>query len=174
MRNKILIILILVIATAFFNSLPTVKAVTKTITLYPVADTFVFEMYPNNNYGNYQDMIVGIHENGNRYRILIKFSLSGIPSNAQIVSAKLIVTLRSLHFFDVGGTTLKKIYVRRLTSSWSENTATWNNQPSHQIASGPPYFEVSHTDSAGKKYEVYVTDLLKTGLKAHIQTTALS
>ncbi len=161
MRNKILIILILVIATAFFNSLPTVKAVTKTITLYPVADTFVFEMYPNNNYGNYQDMIVGIHENGNRYRILIKFSLSGIPSNAQIVSAKLIVTLRSLHFFDVGGTTLKKIYVRRLTSSWSENTATWNNQPSHQIASGPPYFEVSHTDSAGKKYEVYVTDFVK-------------
>ena len=162
MKNKILIIILFIVLTiALFSSIPTVKCVTKTIAFYPVADTFVFQMYPNNNYGNYQDMIVGIHENGNRYRILIKFGLSGIPSNAQIVSAKLVVTLRSLHFFDVGGTTIKKIYVRRLTSSWSENTATWNNQPSHQIASGPPYFQVSHTDPAGKKYEVDVTDFVK-------------
>ena len=157
MRNKILTILILVLATAFFSSLPTVKAITKTIALYPAADTFVFEMYPDKNYGNYHDMFVGKHLNGNKYKILISFNIV-LPANAQLVSAKLVLTLRGLYYFSDAGTTSKKIYVCRVLESWGEYTATWNNQPSSICYD---YFNVLNTDSAGKKYEVDVTSIVK-------------
>ncbi len=157
MRNRIPLILLLALAIAQISFVPTAKSVTKTVTLSPAADTFVFEMYPDKNYGNYHDMFVGKHLNGNIYNILISFNIV-LPANAQLVSAKLVLTLRGLYYFSDAGTTSKKIYVCRVLESWGEYTVTWNNQPS-SICYG--YFNVLNTDSAGKKYEVDVTSIVK-------------
>ncbi len=65
-------------------------------------------------------------------RSLINFDLSSIPTNAKVLSAEL-----SLYSYDspANGTHSKQsgsnaCVLQRITSSWSESSITWNNQPS--------------------------------------------
>lgn len=94
-------------------------------------DAFVLEKNPNNNYGNYPEFRAsawtynGSHKNA---RSLIECDLSFIPDNADITDAFLHLkghntTTNGPHHGNNAGV------LKRITSSWSENTVTWNTMP---------------------------------------------
>jgi len=98
--------------------------------------------YPteNTNYeGAFQTagfVIPGYQGGINSNRGLIDFDLSDIPSGSTITSAKLnlyalgpgVITTTDLSNGHVGQ---NSSYLRRITSNWNANTATWNNAPSY-------------------------------------------
>ncbi|MDP1726000.1 MAG: DNRLRE domain-containing protein [Bacteroidota bacterium] len=62
-------------------------------------------------------------------RSLIQFDLSGIPLNAVITDAKISFycnTTSSIAQLHSGS---NASYIQRITSSWNEDSVTWNNQP---------------------------------------------
>ncbi|MCB0726396.1 MAG: DNRLRE domain-containing protein [Ignavibacteriae bacterium] len=68
----------------------------------------------------------------NVWRSLFKFNLSEIPPGAQIISAKLSLygnpyPISNTHYG------LNESYLRKVTSDWNQNTATFLNQPSYTI-----------------------------------------
>lgn len=90
--------------------------------------------YNNSNYGNKQDFNAIAWTNGgnqSNVRSLIQFDLSGIPANATITSATLALYFNpsspeGKHFQFLNS---NSSYISRITSTWSENTVTWANQP---------------------------------------------
>ena len=143
-------------------SVPPVPAVVVSKTIYATQDTFVYEGYPDKNYGDWVTIYVGIHTNGNRYRGFIYFPLSAIPSNAVIVSAYLKLTLKTKYYVS----TKQHIWILAVKDSWSESTVTWNNQPSHWSDGPGSYgsygdFWVDAADSAGKVYTVSLKTLVE-------------
>jgi hypothetical protein len=97
-------------------------------------DAEVWNLDPNGNYGNSTFMRANAWTwsgNPGLERSLIQFDLSAIPVNATIVDAKLscfAVDSPSTEFsFPSSGS--NAAYLSRITSSWSESTVTWNNQP---------------------------------------------
>ena len=147
--------LCLLLAFSVLLSIPPVPAITLVKTIYATQDTFVYEGYPDMNYGDWDKIYAGIHSNGNKYRAFIYFPLSGIPTNAVIISAYLKLTLNSKALV----ATQQVIKVYSLTTSWNEGTVTWNNQPSW----GSKYaeFTVKSTDSSGKVYSVSIKTLVE-------------
>ena len=99
-----------------------------TATLYPSADTEIIENIPDTNYGSIDQVVVAGNTAGFAIRILAKFDLSTIPINAAIYSAKL-----RLNYYDyIGADPVGRTYdVHRVTATWEELVATWNNQPAH-------------------------------------------
>lgn len=91
--------------------------------------------YANHNYGTKRDFnAIAWTKSGNTsiVRSLIEFDLSQIPQSAIIHSATL-----SLYFNPTSeeGSHAQFLgcndsYLQRITSSWTESTVTWNNQPS--------------------------------------------
>ncbi len=64
-------------------------------------------------------------------RTFISFPLDSIPAGAEIVSAKLsIYGVASSIFTPQGNSGDNKLYIQRVLQNWSEETITWNNQPS--------------------------------------------
>ena len=91
----------------------------QTVTCPVSSDCWINDYSPNTNL-NYGSLWVGTETNpDNESRSLIKFNLSSIPSDAIILSAEMKLTY---------ATTQETIGVdiHRLTSSWNENTITWN------------------------------------------------
>jgi hypothetical protein len=100
-------------------------------------DATIDNYNPGNNYPNeieYASRAWTISGTPVTWRSLFKFNLQCIPSNAVVSSASL-----SLYYADVNNfgnaqhsslTSSDESVLKRVTSSWSENTITWNNQPS--------------------------------------------
>ncbi len=68
------------------------------------------------------------------WRNLLKFNLSSIPTTATVQSASLSLyypTQNNFFATDTSLTHLNTSIIYRITSPWSENTATWNNAPSY-------------------------------------------
>jgi hypothetical protein len=86
--------------------------------LAPSDDTFIQADNPGTNFGG-ENSIEVRPDNGADRRGLVRFDLSSIPSNAVITSANLY-----LYAQDKKQGTITNIY--RVTSNWSENSATWN------------------------------------------------
>lgn len=91
----------------------------------------------NVNFGNAAHVsalqIPGYHYGVNTCRGLMAFDLSGIPVGSTVISAKLnlyaytdftVAPIQDGHY----GNNQSKL--SRVTSNWSENTVTWNTQPS--------------------------------------------
>jgi len=75
-------------------------------------------------------------------RSYLSFDLSKIPSNAEIISAKLsLYGLPSSNVSPQGNSGDNKIIIQQVTDNWNEATLTWNTQPtlsaSNQIEVGP-------------------------------------
>src|SRR5438876_6044095 len=94
-------------------------AVTYTATFPAAEDTYVKSTRPSTNYG--QDTTLQADMEPSIKRALIRFSVTGIPSNATIQSAtlRLFVVDRS----NQSGS------IQRVNGSWDENTTRWANAP---------------------------------------------
>jgi hypothetical protein len=93
-----------------------------TSTFTAVADTYIAEGSPTQNYGTEPQLVVG-YAPGNHRRSEIRFDISGLPAEQKITSAILRV-----YVLDVsgGGATVS---ARPIQSSWSESTVTWDTKP---------------------------------------------
>jgi len=96
-----------------------------TVTLYPIADSYVNESSPDTNYGNYTWL--GIECNSYHRYAYIMFDLSSLPPDATIIDANLWLTLTS-----IGGTGEWGVHIGAhycSNNSWNETEITWNNKP---------------------------------------------
>ena len=106
-----------------------------TITLFPIADTWVNSLLPTTNYGSADRLKVGSEacvgqEFPDLGRGLLYFALDPIPAGQVIQSASLQLYQR----FSTGAAG-NVIGLHRVTSpGWEEATATWNNQPGHSAS----------------------------------------
>jgi RHS repeat-associated protein len=81
-------------------------------------------------------------------RSLMQFDIASLPYNARIVSANLILYGTGNH----SGS--NACYLRRLLSSWTESSVTWNTQPTN---SSSDQISLSASGSASQSYTVNVT-----------------
>jgi hypothetical protein len=98
-----------------------------TVTLYPVADAYVSQVAPTTNFGSATKLDVQNLDGGefpDDRRSYVGFDLSTIPGEATISSA-------GFKAYSYNAQGLRDVYVqlRRVTSSWAENSVTWNKQP---------------------------------------------
>lgn len=91
----------------------------------------------NNNYGTaaqnaaYAIPAVAMSGGLNVNRALLHFNLSSIPSNAIITNAKLdLFAYGTIGSYPGHYGTANNALIERVTGNWTENTVTWNNQPS--------------------------------------------
>ena len=113
---------------------------TKTDTLNADYDAAIGYHYgagtANNNYGTAAQSaayaIPSVAQSGglNINRALMHFDLSGIPANATITDAKLdLFAYGTIGSYPGHYGTANNALIERVTSNWTENTVTWNNQP---------------------------------------------
>lgn len=147
------------------NVLAAVNLQSQCITLRPDPiegkDAFLNSRLPTSNSGSNPDILASAWTfNGTplTVRSVIDFDWNSIPSNAVIDSAYL-----SLYYNSTSGnaghsgTNAAKLY--RVTSSWAENTVTWNNQPTYTLANSVVMSET--TSNTQDKEDVEITDLVK-------------
>ncbi|MBX7234684.1 MAG: DNRLRE domain-containing protein [Caldilineales bacterium] len=102
----------------------------------PVSDTVIDQWNVNNNYGNYGYIL--IRPNGAQ-QSLIRFDLSSLPANAQIIKSQLW-----LYVIEREVTPLEtRLY--RLLRPWEEYQASWN-----QAAAGAPWQTPGASGSADR------------------------
>ena len=95
---------------------------TQTVTLNPIADTYLQANNPTRNQGTSSDLPVGELNNANGAvrRSLIKFDFSSIPNNSIITSATLSLFTKVDY-----SNNARKFQVYRVLQPWVENQATW-------------------------------------------------
>jgi hypothetical protein len=120
---------LLILSTLYFSSfeINVSAALGSTIVvIHPIADAFVNSSSTATNYGTAGSMYVSA--NSELDYAYIKFDLSILPPNANIISANLSVYLSSK-----GGTVYFQDSIGAYycsDNSWTENGITWNNKPS--------------------------------------------
>lgn len=122
-------------------------------TFTSIADATVLEGYPTQNFGRTQDMWVGYDDyldpDGKIARSLVKFDLSSISPERQIVSATLSLYL--VGSYDYPGR-CRTITTYRITSGWSEDGLTWDNKPGYADADGSE--DVCHGEEGWYLFDV--------------------
>lgn len=109
---------------------PTATKIPLVMTFTATQDTKVSEGNPTQAYGSYTELTVGDTSTDPEQRMLVQFDLSALPSDAQVVSAKLQlygVVNRSAPLAPAADVTYSTYLI---DNTWSENSATWNNQSS--------------------------------------------
>src|SRR5438093_13441868 len=94
-------------------------AVSYSATFLATEDTYVKNTHPTHNYG--QETTLQADMDPSIKRALIRFSVTGIPSNATIQSA-------TLRLFVVDKSN-QSGSIQLVNGSWSERTTTWSNAP---------------------------------------------
>ncbi|MGZ3862791.1 MAG: DNRLRE domain-containing protein [Bacteroidia bacterium] len=94
-------------------------------------------------------------------RMYLQFDLSSIPSTAKICSATLTMYTQSENY-QSGSNRTNAAYLKRNTTSWSEGSITWNNQPSSFSESDKISTPSFTTTTVGSSFTVDVS--------THIQT----
>ena len=120
-------------------------------TLYPTADTYVYQGNANINYGIANIFEVGRSEFLEESFALVRFNLTSIPAGSIINSARFEAYLRAADFGN------QDISAYRVTGSWDAGTATWNNRPS---VAAFVYATTSVGTSTGFYYSWNVTTLV--------------
>jgi len=142
-----------------------------TLTLYPDKDALLCysaspgSSTPNNNYGAYANIRAWewtVSGYTHKIKSLIGIDLSQLPDGATITNAKLYLYGGGSHDTNItrGSSTYKSnaSYMRRVTSSWSESTVTWNTAPSVVTTNQAT---LTNSTTVDEDYEVDVTNLIK-------------
>jgi hypothetical protein len=136
----ILIVLLFLTNFAFIPSVNSTEVIGSDVAnFYPIADSYVNESSPNTNYGS--DTRLRIECNSYHLYSYIMFDLSSLPSDANIINAKLWLTLMDIDGYGSWGVTIGAHYCS--DNSWNEASITWNNKPS---------FTLERTDAEGFWY----------------------
>ena len=93
-----------------------------TQTLTSVADSLVAEAAPTINYGTDATNFGVRSYSGGDARSLLRFNLPSIPSGCSVTGA-------TLRLYTTSGAAGRTLEVGLVSSSWTETTVTWNNQP---------------------------------------------
>jgi len=99
------------------------------LTIEPSMDSYVSQMNSESNYGNAEVISVRSfldNEYPFNHRIYLKFSLENLSEGAHVGSA----TLWLYKYIEGGKVGDRRIEVKRVLESWTENEVTWVNQPS--------------------------------------------
>lgn len=117
--------------------------VERTIYLNANIDTIVLERYPNaRGYGAlYDGLPCGIDDQNYSVYYLVKFDISNIPSDAEIVSA-------SMRFYVDGVHNNPMTLVAYTASAGWDETVTWNNKPGTQTYIGSKSLAVSGAETS--------------------------
>lgn len=84
-----------------------------------INDTYVRSNLPTMNYGSYSSLYVGRSKNNDIFRSLLNFNISGLPTNIDIKSAKIVlknVTNNAIN-----------IHLHEATKSWYESNVTYRS-----------------------------------------------
>lgn len=96
----------------------------------PIADATVYEINPNNNYGNQTNISIKSQQTQNR-RTFIRFDFH-FPNNTDILSS-------NLKLYMTGAPSEERTYeARSVSNSWNElnpSGVNWNNQPGVSVSS---------------------------------------
>jgi len=108
----------------------------KTKTLYPTDDTFVWQESSGSNYGDEEFMKIKnfngwFLDDDNQMDGLIKFDVTSIPTGSTIVSAKLYLYYYDYDYNNPDAHSVLELY--RMTSNWDEDTVTWNTRPVYSV-----------------------------------------
>ncbi|MTI57027.1 DNRLRE domain-containing protein [Geosporobacter ferrireducens] len=113
--------------------------------LTPIDATIVSQFQPNTSFGPQENLFVGrTAVPGDVFRTLLRFDISAIPPASVITNA----TLR-LFFFQKIVPGVQPLTARRLLNGFSENTVTWNTQPT---VAGEPAFEAALSEDLVGNY----------------------
>jgi len=124
----ILILFSVFVGIVFVPSVNSRKVVgSDTIALSPIADSYVNQSSPDANYGD--DTRLRIKCDDYYLYAYIMFDLSSLPTDANIIDAKLWLTLTNADGYGDWGVTIGAHYCS--DNSWNENGITWNNKPSY-------------------------------------------
>ncbi len=95
-----------------------------------VSSTFVTSAVPGANYGSRQDIYVG-HESANygKCYAMFKNTLPTLNKGDMVVGAYLNLYLYNTSFD--GGSSQRQLDAHIITSSWAENSVTWNTKPTY-------------------------------------------
>ena len=128
-------------------------------------DVTIDDYYPANNTPNgidYAPASWTISNTPTIWRSFFKFDLSSIPANAVIQSASVSLYYASVNSygnaFHSSLSHSNESVLQRVTSPWTENTMTWNNQPS---SSSQDQAILAQTTSGTQNYlNINVTNML--------------
>ncbi|HAY33743.1 MAG TPA: hypothetical protein DCY06_06365 [Bacteroidetes bacterium] len=135
MKNKIYLIILIIVLVILNSKFLYSQQQTITIRLSQQTgqDAFIGDNYPTTNWGYHPDLVAlrwTSNFNPLVSRSLFQFYLNNIPSNAEILDARLslyanLFPVNSNHY----GT--NSAFLRRVTSTWIDTIVTWPSQPSY-------------------------------------------
>jgi hypothetical protein len=106
----------------------------QTLTIQPNAsdgkDTWVAELYPDQNSASSVGTYVDGDSAGQRFRTYIHFNLDSIPATAVVT----VADLGLYYYVSAPGAVASTVGVYKVTSSWNESVVTWDNQPASSAA----------------------------------------
>ncbi len=125
----------------------------------PNQDAFVSSYYPTENFGKNLALFVGKFMSSTIYNTLIKFDLSGFPSDYKINKAIL-----SLYIFRNDQPSTSKVYnVYRNLNDFNEDTVNYNNQPS---TPSTPLTSVTINNEVNTFVNIDITSLVQNWYKS--------
>jgi len=110
---------------------------------YPTDDAYIDEEEPNSKHGGDEPYDYMLTRNAygqpgsdnNQMDVLVKFDISSIPKDEEILSASLNLD----YYFGKNNPAERDLNLYKITSNWFEDTVTWDKQPSY--VSDPTSFE---------------------------------
>jgi len=126
-------------------------------------DAYIKRQNPTNTY---DDDTLYVSEGASDWTFFsfIKFDVSTIPSNTEIISADLSLYLEH-HDVDVGETL--GVYIHHIynTFSWDEDTITWDTRPDSGTEYNPTYesnLAITSTTTQNTRYEFIIKEMVQT------------
>lgn len=130
-KNILIIIIInyiFIIVLLIFGILITQNEALQTIEFHPVADSYVSDMHPDENYGN-ETIVCATNQS---LIVYLKFDISSIPTDDYVDLAQLNLKVEELKS---GIIIWERFYPNSVNAyytthvEWNENDINWNNKP---------------------------------------------
>lgn len=125
---KGIIVLLCLLGTGFAAPLLVTQTDPTTLSLNPIADAYVDNYYPSQNFGTgaYLETYRSAYPEEYQY-IWLKFDISSIPSGIALTNAEL--RMKCVEEWTGSGAVIVDLYDSTV-DSWTESSITWNNMPS--------------------------------------------